>query len=265
MKIDPKRIFVSSKSGKNHDFFQELGVNTTKRSYDIFGRMDCDIIFLVFHGYVIRQLFSTGGTRPLALTTNYIPNQRHPIYVLSLVGGIPLSDIKLTLLNPDNPDKYKLEMHRIMLNQSVAYGIGLGAIDVEPDLKQCSPIIRNLLTPMCKLEHIPENNMDVACAIGGNGLTFCYYFLAALSDGAFKMGLPKKDAIKVAARTLQAAAATLLESGKHPADLRDACTSPRGPGIYGIHVLEKADCSSGISAAVEAAYRRVKELCEIPT
>lgn len=235
----------------------------TKRNYDIFARLDCDIVFLAFHGYVIRSLYKTGGTRPLSLTTNYIPNQRHPVYLLSLVGGVSLVDIKHTLLNPDNPEKYKIEMHRIMLNTSIGYGLGLGAIDIEPDSKKCSPIIRDILISFCKLEFIPESNMDVACAVGGNGLAFCYYFLSAISDGGFKMGLPKQVAVKLAAKTLMSAAAALLESGKHPSDLRDHCTSPSGPAIYGIHVLDKADCASGIAAAVEAAFRRIKELVEV--
>jgi len=52
-----------------------------------------------------------------------------------------------------------------MLNTAVAYGLGLGAVDVEPDGKKCSPIIRDLLTSFSKLEYIPETQMDFACAV----------------------------------------------------------------------------------------------------
>lgn len=263
-RINPKQIFVASKSGKNHDHYKRLGCYTTKRSYDIFGRMDCDMVFLAVHGYVIRQCYKAGGSRPLALTTNFIPNQRHPLYILSMVGGVTLNDIKKTLLNPDHPEKYRVEMHRIMLNPSVAYGLGIGAIDVEPDSKHCAGIVRNILCRFCRLETIVEAHMDIACAAGGYGSTFCYYFMAAIADGAFKRGLPKNMATKIAARTLQSAAASIIESGKNPNDLRDACTSPSGPAIYGLHVLDKADCASGFAAAVEAAYHRIKELAENP-
>ncbi|OTF82579.1 pyrroline-5-carboxylate reductase-like protein [Euroglyphus maynei] len=263
-RINPKQIFVASKSGKNHENYKRLGCFVTKRSYDIFGRNDCDMVFLAVHGYVIRQCYKSGGIRPLALTTNFIPNQRHPLYILSLIGGIPLNDIKRTLLNPDHPEKYRVEMHRIMLNHSVAYGLGIGAIDVEPDSKHCAGLIRNILCRICRLETIMENHMDIACAAGGYGSTFCYYFMAAIADGAFKKGLPKHMATKIAARTLHSAAASIIESGKNPNDLRDACTSPSGPAIYGLHVLDKADCASGFAAAVEAAYHRIKELADNP-
>ncbi|KAH9427063.1 pyrroline-5-carboxylate reductase 3-like [Dermatophagoides pteronyssinus] len=262
--ITAKQIFVASKSGKNHDHYKQLGCSVTKRSYDIFGKMDCDVVFLAIHGYVIRQCYQHGGIRPLALTTNFIPNQRHPIYILSLVGGIPINDIKKTLLNPDHPDKYQIEMHRIILNHSVGYGQGIGSLDVDLDSKNCAQIIRELLTPLARFEHTPENQMDIACALVGCGSAFCYYFLSAISDGAFKKGLNKAKAIKIAADALRSASVSLLVSGKNPSDLRDTYASPSGPAIYGIYVLDKDDFPSGISSAVDSAYKRIKELADKP-
>jgi pyrroline-5-carboxylate reductase len=261
-KIDANRIFVAAKSTRNLEALKEKGCHVTKRNYDIFAKYDCDIVFLCFHGSVIKQCYKIGGSRPHPFTTNFIPNQKHPLYVLSLVSGVSLDQIRGCLLNPEHPEKYMLEMHRIMLNTAVAYGLGLGAVDVEPDGKKCSPIIRDLLTSFSKLEYIPETEMDSACALGGNGLAFAYYYIGALADGAFKMGLSRQIAIKFAAKTAQCAALTLLESGKHPSELKDSCTSPSGAAIYGIHVLDKADVASGIVAAVEAAHKRAKEMAE---
>jgi len=104
--------------------------------------------------------------------------------------------------------------------------------------------------------------MDSACALGGSGLAFSYYYISAMADGAFKMGLSRQTAIKFAAKTAECAARTILESGKHPRELIDSCTSPSGAAIYGIHVLDKADVASGIAAAVEAAHKRAKEITE---
>ena len=53
--------------------------------------------------------------------------------------------------------------------------------------------------------------MDVACSVGGNGLAYCHYFINTQSDGGFKIGLPKNIAVKLAAKTLQSAAGSLLE------------------------------------------------------
>ncbi len=262
-KIDANRIFVAAKSTTNLEALEQKGCHVTKRSYDIFAKYDCDIVFLCFHGSVIKQCYKMGGSRPHPFTTNFIPNQKHPLYILSLVSGVPLDQIRACLLNPEYPEKYMIEMHRIMLNTAVAYGLGLGAVDVEPDGMKCSPIIRDLLTSFCKLEYIPETQMDSACALGGNGLAFIYYYIEALADGAYKMGLSRRTAIKFAAKTAQCAALGLLQSGKNPSQLIDNCTSPSGAAIYGIHFLDKAYVASGIALAVEAAHKRAQLMAEI--
>ena len=262
-KIDPKQIYVSAKTDRNLEIFQNRGITVTKRSYDIFGQYDCDIVFLCVHGNVVKGCFKLGGTRPFAFTINYIPNQKHPLFVISLIGGIILNDIKLTLLDPDNPEKYMLEMHRGMLNIGVAYGLGMGALDVNVDSKHCHPVVRDILTSISKVEYLPEQLMDAACCVGGNGLAFCYYFISALSDGGFKMGLNKIVAIRFAAKTLQSAAQCLLESDKHPSELQDSVTSRAGSATYGLHVMDKADCASGFQAAISTAYKRLKELVDL--
>lgn len=253
-------IHVAAPSSKNLERFKALGCRVTKRNYDIFGRYDCDIVFLCFHGYVIKHCYKLGGARPHPLTTNYIPHQRHPIYILSLVSGVSLSQIKACLLNPESNNRYMLEIHRIMMNNAVGHGLGICAIDCEPDSKKLSPPIRQLLSSIAQLENVPASQMDAACAVGGSGLAFSYYFINALADGAFKMGLSRQQAIKFASKTAQCAAQTMLESGKHPAELRDNVSSPSGAAIYGIHVLEKNDVASGVTAAVEAAHKRANDL-----
>lgn len=261
-KVDPKRIYVAAKTTKNLEIMKQKGCHITKRNYDIFAKYDCDFIFLCFHGSVIKQCYKMGGSRPHPLTTNFIPNMKHPLYILSLVSGVTLDQIRACLLNPEHPEKYMIEMHRICVNTACAYGLGLGAIDVEPDGKKCSSIVRDVLSTISKLEYIPENQMNAACALGGNGLAFVYYYISALADGAFKMGLNRQTATKFAAKTAQCAALTLLESGKHPSELRDGCTSPSGPAVYGIHVLDKADVGSGVAGAIEAAHRRAIDMAE---
>ena len=95
------------------------------------------------------------------------------------------------------------------------------------------------------------------------GSAFVYYYISALADGGFKMGLNKTMATKLATKTMQCAALCMLESNKVPAELRDAATSPSGGAIYGLHALDKQDCASGIQAAIEASYRRLKELVDV--
>lgn len=257
--IQPTKIHVAAPSNKNLPKFKDMGCHITKRSYDIFGKYDCEIVFLCLHGTVINECYRDAA-RPYALTTNYIPTTRHPIYILSLISGCDCNKIKNVLLNPETKDRYKMEIHRIVMNPGCAYGLGVCAIDVEPDSTKLDQILRVLLSRISKLEYIPPDQMDAACALSGAGLAFVFYFIKALADGAVKMGLERDASIKLAAKTLSCAAQTVLESDLHPSQLRDNVCSPQGAAIYGIHILDKADVSSGIAAAVEAARNRAREL-----
>lgn len=261
-KVSATRIHVAAPTSKNLENFKNYGCHVSKRDIDLFGRYDCDIVFVCVHGSVVRKCYKNGGTRPSALCTNYIPYMRHPLYIVSLVSGCTIEQLKQTLVNPDHPEKYKIEGHRCMINTAAMYGLGICAVDCEPESKKLSPCLRQLLTSVGKLEFVPESQMDAACAIGGSGLAFSYFFISALSDGAFKMGLSRPMALRFAAKTLSCAAQTQLESGKHPSELKDDVCAPSGAAIYGVHVLDKADVASGIAAAIEAAHKRSQELAE---
>ena len=63
-KVDPKRIHVSAKTTKNLEAFKQKGCHITKRNYDIFAKYDCDVVFLCFHGNVIKQCYKAGGSDP---------------------------------------------------------------------------------------------------------------------------------------------------------------------------------------------------------
>ena len=167
-------MYVSAPSTRNLERLKQTfgQLHVTKRNIDLFARYDCDIIFICVYGSVIKECYKLGGTRPHPLTVNFIPNMRHPLYILSMVSGYGLDIIKQVLLNPEHPEKYMIEMHRIALNYAAAYGLGTCAIDVEPDSKKLAAPVRTLLSTVCKLEYTPESQMDAACAIIGSGLTF---------------------------------------------------------------------------------------------
>lgn len=82
--------------------------------------------------------------------------------------------------------------------------------------------------------------------------------MEALADGGVKLGIPRDLGLKLAAHTLHGTAQMLLETGKHPAELRDEVQNPAGSAIYGMHLLERAAFRGIIMDAVEAAALRSK-------
>ena len=97
-------------------------------------------------------------------------------------------------------------------------------------------------------------------AVSGSGPAYGFLFIEALADAAVKMGMPRAQAIRYSAQTLKGAAEMVLETGTHPAALKDGVCSPAGTTIAAVTTLEAKGFRSAIIEAALAAWERSKEL-----
>lgn len=105
-----------------------------------------------------------------------------------------------------------------------------------------------------------EELMDAVTALSGSGPAYAYIIVESLAEGGVKMGLPRKLATELAAQALLGGAALVLESGQHPALLKDDVTTPAGVTIDGLMALEEGGLRVALIKAVMAATRRGKAL-----
>lgn len=105
-----------------------------------------------------------------------------------------------------------------------------------------------------------EDKLDAVTGLSGSGPAYVYTFIEALADGGVRMGLPKAVALALAAQTVAGAARMVIETGDHPAILRDRVMTPGGTTIAGMSVLEKCAFRSAAMEAVTAATERCIEL-----
>lgn len=87
-----------------------------------------------------------------------------------------------------------------------------------------------------------------------------FQFIEALSDGGVRAGLTRPVATQLAAKTVRGAATMVLQTGKHPGELKDQVTSPGGTTIAGVHALEVGGMRAAVMNAVVAATERSREL-----
>ena len=107
---------------------------------------------------------------------------------------------------------------------------------------------------------LPEHLMDAGSAVSGCGPAFADLFLEALADGGVACGLPRAQALELAAQMMLGSARLALESGQHPGALKDAVCSPGGTTIQGVRALEARGFRSAVMEAVIAAYEKTVEL-----
>ena len=107
-----------------------------------------------------------------------------------------------------------------------------------------------------KFSLLPEHLIDAGSAVSGCGPAFVDLFIEALADGGVACGLPRAKALEFAAQMVLGSAKLVLETGKHPGELKDAVCSPGGTTIQGVRVLEEQGFRAAAMDAVIAAYEK---------
>jgi pyrroline-5-carboxylate reductase len=109
---------------------------------------------------------------------------------------------------------------------------------------------------------LAEKFFDAVVGVSGSGPAYACLLVEAMSDGGTRAGLPREIATRLAALTVRGAASLILQTGQHPALLREAVSSPAGTTLAALAELEAGAVRSHVAAAVAAAARRSKELSQ---
>jgi pyrroline-5-carboxylate reductase len=107
---------------------------------------------------------------------------------------------------------------------------------------------------------VDERHMDAVTGLSGSGPAFLYIILESLAEAGVNVGLPREIATQLAAQTAYGAARMVLETGSHPALLKDEVTTPAGCTVDGILELEEGGLRVTLIKAVKRATERAREL-----
>ena len=159
-------------------------------------------------------------------------------------------------------EKFFLEnkIVRIMPNVAVSVGESMTAYTLNENAASIGETIKNFWSTLGRAVEVEEKLMDAVTGLSGSGPAYAFLMIDALSDGGVAAGLPRAQAIELAAQTLLGAAKMVLTSGEHPDVLRDKVTSPAGTTIEGVRVLERGGFRSALIEAVLAATEKSKLL-----
>ena len=174
--------------------------------------------------------------------------------LVSIVAGLSIRSLEQAAGD-------KLRVIRVMPNTpalvlSGASAFALGTQASEDDAK----VAENIFGGVGVAVRVKEELLNTVTGLSGSGPAYVYTIIEALADGGVLMGLPRELALQLAAKTVAGAAEMVLQSGLHPAVLRDQVTSPGGTTIAGLEALEAGGLRAALIAAVRAATERAASL-----
>ena len=192
----------------------------------------------------------------MAVKPNIMPTAAREIGAFSPKGTVVsiAAAVTLSALTSYFPEGTRIV--RVMPNTPAAVGEGFaaisaGALATEADTEKA----RGIFEALGRAAVVSERQLDELGALSGAGPGYAFVIIDALSDAGVNIGLPRDVAVLAAAQTMYGAAKMVLETGKHPAALRDMVTSPGGTTIAGIAAMEcgglRAALIDGVKACME--------------
>jgi pyrroline-5-carboxylate reductase len=174
--------------------------------------------------------------------------------VISIAAGVSLAKLA-DVTGPAQP------LVRVMPNVLATVGSAASAYaGNEQATSEHLALVQRLLDSVGTAVRVPERLLDAVTGLSGSGPAFVAVFLEALVDGGVAAGLPRADAVRLAAQTVLGVGQWVLETGGSPAQLKDQVTSPGGTTIAGLRALEAGGLRSSAIEAVLAAAQRSREL-----
>ena len=179
---------------------------------------------------------------------------RRDTLLVSILAGVTIARFE-QLLDLPNP------WVRAMPNTPCVVGAGMtvvapGTHATEAHLQLAERIFSSV--GRCRI--VDESYCNAVTAMSGSGPAYMYLMMEAMADAGVRVGLPRDLALQLVAQTMLGSARMVLETGRHPAALRDDVTTPAGCTIGGVLMLEDGKIRSVLARAVEEATRIVEQL-----
>jgi pyrroline-5-carboxylate reductase len=174
--------------------------------------------------------------------------------IISIVAGLPLAALQDAAGSAARVVRVMPNTPALIHRGAAAYALGRTATPEDAALTE------KLFGAVGVVVRVQEDLLDVVTGLSGSGPAYVYLVIEALSDAGVLMGLPRELSLTLAAQTVAGAAQMVVETGRHPATLRDEVTSPGGTTAAGLEALEAGAVRSAFLSAVRAATERAREL-----
>jgi pyrroline-5-carboxylate reductase len=241
----PKNIIASRRSESSlEELAKTFGIHTTTDNMKV--AKSADVIVIAVKPMSSREVLNE--IKDVVKSSQVI---------ISVMAGIKTSFIN-SVLGVECPVIRTMPNTPVLVD-SGATAISKGRFADEEHLKIAHTIFKSVGI----VEVVPENLLDAVTGLSGSGPAYIYMVIEAMTDGGVKMGIPRQIAFRLAAQTVFGSAKLVIETGKHPAILKDEVTTPGGTAIAAVAELETFGLRTMLINAVSTATARSKELSKI--
>lgn len=174
--------------------------------------------------------------------------------VVSIAAGKTLQAVQSMFLS-------ERKIARVLPNTPALVGEGMAAIAVNGLVsKQEQDEIVGMFACCGKAELMPETLFDAVIAASSSAPAYAFIFIEAMADAAVAQGMPRAQAYVFCAQALLGSAKMVLETGKHPAELKDMVCSPGGTTITAVEMLEQTGFRTAVQQAMRAAAQKSRDM-----
>lgn len=175
--------------------------------------------------------------------------------VISIAAGRTLGYLREAF------DRPELKLIRCMPNTPALVlegctGVCVGDNVTEEETEQVLTLLRSFGVASV----VPERLMDVVVGVSGSSPAYVFMFIEAMADEAVAVGMPRKQAYEFAAQSVLGSARMVLETGKHPGELKDMVCSPGGTTIQAVKVLEEKGMRAAVMDAMDACIEKSRSM-----
>ena len=241
-KVKTEDVIASAKSEKTREKIKaELGINAARKNKEVVEFSD--ILFLAvkpqYYEEVIQEI--KDDIRENQMIVSIAPGK-----TLAWLAERLGENKKIIRTMPNTPAMVKEGMMGMCRNDLVT----------EDEMQQ----VKDICESFGKAEVVPESLIDVVVGVSGSSPAYVFMFIEAMADAAVADGMPRTQAYKFAAQAVLGSAKMVLETGKHPGELKDMVCSPGGTTIEAVRVLEEKGMRSAVIEASRACVKKARDM-----
>ncbi len=238
--VEKENILISDANEKVLEKWAKYGVSVTTDNLKVceFG----DIVIYAVKPNILPSVLEE--TKPGAKSKTLI----------SIAAGVTIETIEKYLGKG-------MHILRAMPNTPAQVGCGMTVLSPNKNITDSElEIAGNLFSGIGSVAILDEKHINAATALHGSSPAYVYMLIEAMANSGVKYGIPKDVALILAAKAVEGSAKMVLETKKHPSELKDAVCSPGGTTIAAVLALEESGFTSAIAKGIDACVEKAEEM-----